>query len=69
MISKTDRIMCGTCAFWTGKREPIFDKNGVPKVRIDDRFGECENEASRQCGETRKCSAYCGKFSKWTEIL
>lgn len=69
MISKTDRMICGTCAFWTGSREPIFDKKGTPKVRIDDRFGSCENEASRKCGETRNHSSKCGKFSKWTEVL
>ena len=69
MISKTDRMMCGTCAYWTGRREPIFDKKGIPKVRIDDRFASCENEGSRFCGAVREHSAKCGKYSKWTEIL
>ncbi len=69
MISKTDRIMCGTCTFWTGAREPIFDQKGIPKIRIEDRFGECENESSRQCGKIRDKEAKCGMYSKWTEIL
>lgn len=69
MISKTDRAICGTCAYWTGKRDPIFDQKGTPKIRIEDRFGGCENESSRQCGKTRDKEAKCGKYSKWTEIL
>lgn len=69
MISKTDRIVCGTCVFWTGAREPVFDANGNPKVRIDDACGECENELSRFCGQQRNKDAKCGKFSKWTKIL
>lgn len=69
MISKTDRAICGTCAYWTGKRDPIFDQKGTPKIRIEDRFGGCENESSRQCGTMRENKAICGKYSKWTEIL
>ena len=34
MQSKTDRKICGTCEFWSGKREPVFDQNGNPKINI-----------------------------------
>lgn len=70
MRSKTDRIMCGTCQFWTGNRIPIFDQKGVPKVDILDPNGNCENEAcSRFCGQKRECQKRCKYFSKWTELL
>ena len=36
MLSKTDRKICGTCQFWTGKRDPVFDRKGVPKIDISD---------------------------------
>ena len=39
MRSKTSRVICGTCQYWTGKREPVFDGNGNPKVDIFDEFG------------------------------
>ena len=69
MISKTERRICGTCEYWTGKREPVFDKKGIPKVSMDDQSGECENESSRFCEQPRDRSSSCVKYSKWTEIL
>ena len=44
MQSKTDRKMCGTCEYWTGNREPVFDAKGTPKINIYDRFGVCEKQ-------------------------
>lgn len=69
MISKTERTICGTCEYWTGMREPIFDKNGNPKIRIDDEAGVCCNYKSRFGDQPRKKDANCKKYSKWTEIL
>lgn len=69
MISKTDRVICGTCQFWTGKRAPSFDKKGIPKVDIVDKIGNCENENSQMCGKERSNQLKCKHFSKWTEIL
>ena len=69
MRSKTDRIMCGTCQYWTGNRDAVFDKKGVPKVEIHDNRGICENVNSRFCDEQRYSDSSCVKFSKWTELL
>jgi len=70
MASKTDRIMCGTCQYWIGKRNPIFDAKGMPKVDIVDEIGECQNGNSEKfCGVLRKKEAKCKHFSKWTELL
>lgn len=69
MKSKTDRAICGTCEYWTGGREPIFDKNGTPKIDICDRTGQCQNQNSRFIDTVRKDSAKCVHYSKWTEIL
>lgn len=69
MISKTDRMICGTCEYWTGDREPVFDKNGTPKISIIDIGGVCQNGKSKLCGMTRSCENKCIRYSKWTEIL
>lgn len=70
MQSNTNRLMCGTCQYWTGKRNPVFDKNGTPKVDIIDVFGECENENSKRfCGTSRDATKNCMHYSKWTELL
>ena len=69
MRRKTDRVICGTCQYWTGKRVPCFDKNGVPKVDIIDYFGQCENINSRFVDEKRKNDNSCKYHSKWTELL
>lgn len=69
MRSKTDRKICGTCEFWTGKRSPIFDKNGNPKIDIFDNYGDCQNQNSKFTDIVRKNTASCIRFSKWTEIL
>ena len=69
MAHKTDRIMCGTCEFWTGKRQPIFDRQGKPKIDIVDLLGQCENEQSKFCNQSKKKDNCCVRFSKWTELL
>lgn len=69
MAHKTDRIMCGTCEFWTGKRQPIFDRQDKPKIDIVDLLGQCENEQSKFCNQERKKTNKCIRFSKWTELL
>ncbi|MDO5153917.1 MAG: hypothetical protein Q4D50_11265 [Eubacteriales bacterium] len=69
MQSKTDRVICGTCEYWTGNRCPSFDKNGVPKIDIIDKTGLCENQASRFIDQQRQNDQKCIHFSKWTEIL
>lgn len=69
MISKTERKICGTCEFWTGKREPTFDKNSTPKINIIDKEGLCMNSNSRQYDKVRRNDLNCNCFSKWTEIL
>lgn len=53
MQSKTDRKICGTCEFWSGKRCPTFDKNGNCKVDIVDREGAFQNQASRFIDQQR----------------
>ena len=70
MRSNTNTEKCGTCQYWTGRRNPVFDKNGNPKVDIIDRVGNCENENyKRFCGTRRTQNSKCIHFSKWTEIL
>ena len=69
MISKTNIVKCGTCEYWTGKREPVFDAKGSPKVRIDDFFGECQKQESRFCDQKRDQKLKCMHYSKWTELF
>lgn len=69
MQSKTDRKMCGTCEYWTGNREPVFDAKGTPKINIYDRFGVCEKQGHRFADQNRENKLCCGRYSKWTEIL
>lgn len=69
MQSKTDRAICGTCEYWSGNREPVFDKNGKPKINIYDDVGICCKVRSRFSDEPRKNSLSCKMYSKWTEIL
>ena len=69
MRSRTDRTICGTCEFWTGNRQPVFDKNGNPKIDIIDDSGFCQNVNSNFLDTIRKCGYKCCGFSKWTEIL
>lgn len=69
MISKTDRTICGCCDFWTGDRNPVFDKNGKPKVSINDEIGSCQNTRSKFIDQSRRKDLKCKFFSKWTELL
>lgn len=69
MRSKPDRVICGTCQYWTGKRTPCFDKNGIPKVDIIDDIGQCENVNSKFLDMPRKKQLNCQYHSKWTELL
>jgi len=69
MIGKTDTRKCGTCEYWTGKREPIFDKNGKPKIHIDDDTGSCEKYDSRFHEQSRRQELSCKYYSKWTELF
>lgn len=68
-IRKTERTICGTCEYWTGKRNPIFDKKGMPKVDIIDKMGQCENINSIFLDKERREELNCKHFSKWTELL
>jgi len=70
LISKTSIVKCVTCQYWTGKRDAVFDKKGIPKIDIVDLIGECENENyKRFCGTKRSQKGSCKHFSKWTELL
>lgn len=69
MQSKTDRKMCGTCEFWSGNREPVFDAHGIPKINIYDKAAVCNKQGHRFTDKTRRCELNCGRYSKWTEIL
>lgn len=69
MLSKTERQICGTCEYWTGARNPIFDVRGIPKIDICDDFGLCQNQFSRFVDTSRKRDSKCVRYSKWTEIL
>lgn len=68
MRSKTDRVICGTCEYWTGKRMPVFDNKGNPKIDIYDEFGMCEHPYIKE-GQSRRRDLKCIRHSKWTEIL
>lgn len=69
MQSKTDRKICGTCEYWTGSREPIFDAKGMPKINIYDRYAICAKQGHRFEDQNRENKLCCGRYSKWTEIL
>lgn len=69
MRTKNDRVICGTCQYWTGNREPVFDAKGMAKVDINDLNGMCENTNSRFCDVVRKRDSKCKHYSKWTELL
>lgn len=69
MQSKTDRKMCGTCEYWAGNREPVFDAHGKPKINIYDKQAVCNKQGHRFADENRRCDLVCGRYSKWTEIL
>lgn len=69
MQSKPDRKMCGTCEYWIGKREPGFDRQGMPKVNIHDMHGQCSKQGHRFTDETRWREQCCARYYKWTEIL
>lgn len=69
MSHKTDRIMCGTCQYWTGRREPIFDRNGNAKISISDAIGNCECTQSSKYDQARRKDLSCKNYYKWTELL
>ncbi len=69
MSSKTSRVMCGTCNYWTGAREPIMTADNIERVEIIDKTGICENGNWRFQGEIRKYDSRCCKYSKWTELI
>lgn len=69
MQSKTDRKICGTCEYWSGNREPIFDKKGIPKINIIDIEAFCCKPNCRFTDIIRKSSLNCKMYSKWTELL
>lgn len=69
MQSKPDRQMCGTCEYWTGKREPAFDRQGKPKVNIHDMHAKCSKQNHRFTDENRWRDQCCIRYCKWTEIL
>jgi len=69
MQSKTDRKICGTCEYWSGNREPIFDKKGIPKINIIDANALCCKTNCRFTDQIRKNNLNCKMYSKWTELL
>lgn len=69
MRCKTDRAICGTCQYWTGRREPVFDSKGNPKVDIFDENGSCECVQSSKYEQARKKDLRCKCYYKWTEII
>lgn len=69
MKTSTETEKCGNCQYWTGAREPVFDAKGTPKVNITDDYGDCEKVGARFYGQSRKKSAKCKYFSKWTELF
>ncbi len=69
MRSKTDRRMCGTCEFWNGVRQPIFDEHGNPKIEIHSEQGICECSLSSFEGGQRRRDLCCKCYSKWTELF
>lgn len=69
MRRSTEREICGTCAYWTGNRKPVFDGKGNPKIDIVDKEGICLNAVSRFVDEQRNNERHCKHYSKWTEIL
>lgn len=69
MRCKTERAICGTCQYWTGAREPVFDSKGNPKVDIFDNCGNCECTQSSKYEQNRKNDGKCKCYFKWTEIL
>lgn len=68
MRSKTDRVICGTCEYWTGERNPVFDRQGKPKVDILDEIAFCQHPSFETPREKRK-DQKCVHHSKWTELL
>lgn len=66
---KTERIMCGTCEYWTGKREPSFNGKGEPQLTIIDEYGDCQFVNCSHIDQKRQYKNSCVCHSKWTEIL
>ncbi len=69
MQSKTDRKICGTCEYWAGNRELIFDQHSKLKINIYDKHAPCNKQDYRFANEERDCQKSCGRYSKWSEIL
>ena len=69
MQSETDRKICGTCEYWSGNREPVYDKNSRPKINIYDKHAMRNKQGHRFTDTSRECQLCCGRYSKWTEIL
>lgn len=69
MQSKTDRKMCGTCEYWTGKRESAFAPLGKTKVNIHDTHAKCCKQGHRFTDKTRWRDQCCTRYYRWTELL
>ena len=69
MRRSTNREICGNCEYWNGEREPVFDKNGIPKNNIITKRGICMKIGSKFTDQLRVEDLSCKFFSKWTEIL
>ena len=65
MESKANCVICGTCAYWNGRREELTDKRGNPKIAIFDETGICECPISSKSGEVRKKDLYCKEYMQW----
>lgn len=60
MESKIERIMCGTCLYWSGDRECIYGKK--TKVVLFDEKGKCECVSSSKFGDIRKRELKCKEY-------
>ena len=69
MRSKTNVKKCGTCDFWIGEREFVYDSKSVLKIDIFNERGLCNNVHSNFTDKVRSQGAKCIKYSKWTEII
>lgn len=66
MVSKLERKICGTCMFWSGKREKTNEEN--VRVVMYDEEAVCECPISSKSGELRRKDLKCKEHTKWEEI-
>ena len=64
MISKLDRVMCGTCLYWRGQRELLANER---RVVMFEKEGKCDCPFSSKAGELRKVDLKCKMYTNWEE--